>query len=68
VGPSRKSFIAELSRDPSGEKPPPGRRLGGTAAAVVLAVLAGAQALRVHDVEEMRQAAQLALRSREVRP
>ncbi|MFT3921524.1 MAG: dihydropteroate synthase [Myxococcales bacterium] len=59
VGPSRKSFIAELAKDASGELPPPVRRLGGTAAAVTLAVWAGAQAVRVHDVAEMRQAVEL---------
>lgn len=67
VGPSRKSFIAELAPDASGERPPPGRRLGGTAAAVTMAVLAGAHAVRVHDVADMRQAAQLARALREVR-
>jgi dihydropteroate synthase len=56
VGPSRKSFIAELSPEASGEVPPPGRRLGGTLAAVTMAALAGAQAVRVHDVAEARQA------------
>jgi dihydropteroate synthase len=55
VGPSRKSFIAEFARERSGEIPPPGRRLGGTAAAVTMCVLAGAQAVRVHDVAEMHQ-------------
>jgi dihydropteroate synthase len=61
VGPSRKSFIGELARDASGEVPSAARRLGGTAAAVTLAALAGVQAVRVHDVAEMRQAAELAL-------
>jgi dihydropteroate synthase len=64
VGPSRKSFIAELAKDPSGEQPPAGRRLGGTAAAVTLAALGGAHAVRVHDVAEMRQAVGLALAAR----
>ncbi len=64
VGPSRKSFIAELARDASGEPPPAQRRLGGTAAAVTLAALGGVQAVRVHDVAEMRQAVELALAAR----
>lgn len=64
VGPSRKSFIGEIARDASGAVPPAGRRLGGTAAAVTVAVLAGVQAIRVHDVAEMRQAAELALAAR----
>ncbi|MDH5490894.1 MAG: dihydropteroate synthase, partial [Myxococcales bacterium] len=60
VGPSRKSFIAELAPDADGAKPIAGDRLGGTAAAVTAAVLFGAHALRVHDVAMMRQAARLA--------
>jgi dihydropteroate synthase len=60
VGPSRKSFIAELSKLPSGIAPGPLERLGGTAACVAIAVLQGAHAVRVHDVAEMRQAALLA--------
>ena len=54
VGPSRKSFIGELDGSPVD------RRLGGTAAAVTAAVMLGARAVRVHDVQEMRQAALLA--------
>jgi dihydropteroate synthase len=47
VGPSRKSFIGQvLDR-------PPGERLEGTAAAVAVAVLNGANVIRVHDVGAM---------------
>jgi dihydropteroate synthase len=54
VGPSRKSFIGEVvSSDVRS-------RLGGTAAAVTTAVMKGAHAVRVHDVEEMHQAAMVA--------
>ena len=60
VGPSRKSFIAELAPDPSGERPPADARLGGTAAAVAMCVAAGVDAVRVHDVSMMRQAALVA--------
>jgi dihydropteroate synthase len=60
VGPSRKSFVAELGVRPGAELPPPSERLGGTAAAVVVAVLGGAHAVRVHDVREMHQAVRLA--------
>ena len=60
VGPSRKSFIAELAPDPSGARPPAGDRLGGTAAAVAMCVVGGADAVRVHDVAMMRQAAAIA--------
>ena len=60
VGPSRKSFIAELAPYPSGARPPAGDRLGGTAAAVAMCVVGGADAVRVHDVAMMRQAAAIA--------
>lgn len=50
VGPSRKSFIGTL--DGSG----PQDRLGGTIAACLAAVAAGARILRVHDVAPVRQA------------
>ncbi len=60
VGPSRKSFIAELAPDPSGGRPPADARLGGTAAAVAMCVAAGVDAVRVHDVAVMRQAAAVA--------
>jgi dihydropteroate synthase len=54
VGPSRKSFIGEFTGAAVDE------RLGGTAAAITAAVLGGAAAVRVHDVEVMAQAAQIA--------
>lgn len=50
VGPSRKSFIGAL--DGSG----PLERLGGTIAACLSALSAGARILRVHDVAPVRQA------------
>jgi len=68
IGPSRKSFIAELARLATGAEPDSQQRLGGTAAALTVAVLRGAHAVRVHDVLEMRQAVLLATRMREVRP
>jgi dihydropteroate synthase len=50
IGTSRKSFIGKLTgRDVD-------RRLGGTIASNVLAVRAGADVIRVHDVLELRQA------------
>ncbi len=60
VGPSRKSFLARLAPRPDGSLPPPAERVGGTAAAVTLAVLGGAHATRVHDVAAMRQAVRVA--------
>ena len=67
VGPSRKSFIAEVARSPTGEPPAALSRVGGTAATVATAVLLGAHAVRVHDVAEMRQAALLGFSLREAR-
>jgi len=50
VGPSRKSFLGTLDGSaPSG-------RLGGTIAACLRAVDAGASMLRVHDVHDVKQA------------
>ena len=52
IGPSRKSFLAQLG--PAGAGLPPAERTWGTAAAVTAAVLGGAAYVRVHDVAAMR--------------
>ena len=54
VGPSRKSFIGEVTGAAVTE------RLHGTSAAVAAAILAGARIVRVHDVAAMRQVVQVA--------
>ena len=54
VGLSRKRFISSVSTSK------PGERLGGSIAANVLAVLAGADIVRVHDVAETVQALRIA--------
>jgi dihydropteroate synthase len=54
IGTSRKSFIGKI--DGSGAE----RRIGGTIASSVLAVAAGADVLRVHDVAEAAQATTVA--------
>jgi dihydropteroate synthase len=54
VGTSRKSFIGKI--DSSGVD----ERLGGTIASSVLAMAAGAEVLRVHDVAEVAQAMRVA--------
>jgi dihydropteroate synthase len=54
VGPSRKSFIGDLTGAPAAD------RLPGTLAAVAACVLAGVEFLRVHDVAAARQAARVA--------
>ena len=52
-GPSRKSFIGYTL-----EKPPD-QRLAGTAAAVVVGIVRGADIIRVHDVNFMQQVAEM---------
>jgi dihydropteroate synthase len=54
VGVSRKSFIGQITGKPAHE------RVFGTAAAVAACVAAGASALRVHDVGEMRDVVRVA--------
>jgi dihydropteroate synthase len=54
VGVSRKGFIGDLTGQP------PHARIYGTAAAVAAAVLGGADAVRVHDVKEMRDVVRVA--------
>jgi dihydropteroate synthase len=53
VGPSRKSFIGKILDAPAAG------RLEGTAAAVAVAVMNGANIVRVHDVREMKQVARV---------
>lgn len=55
VGTSRKRFIGEIL-----DGAPPDQRLEGTAASVVLAVAAGADVVRVHDVEPVAKAVRVA--------
>lgn len=55
VGTSRKRFIGEIL-----DGAPPDERLEGTAASVVLAVGAGADVVRVHDVEPVAKAVRVA--------
>jgi dihydropteroate synthase len=54
IGTSRKSFLGTLTGREVGE------RLGGTIASNVLALRAGAEVLRVHDVPEVQQAVRVA--------
>ena len=53
AGPSRKSFIGKVLDAPVDE------RLFGTAATVALAIVRGADIVRVHDVAEMAQVARM---------
>ena len=54
VGTSRKSFIGEVTGLPAM------RRIIGTCAASAIAVMGGAEALRLHDVAELRSGVQVA--------
>ena len=55
VGPSRKAFIGKILGDA-----PTSERLEGTAAAVAISILNGADIVRVHDVKEMVKVAKVA--------
>ena len=54
VGPSRKSFIGRITGRQVDE------RVGGTIAASVMALVGGAEVLRVHDVAPVREALEVA--------
>ena len=58
-GTSRKSTIGKLLRGPHGDLPVE-ERLLGSAAAATLAIVGGADIVRVHDVKEMVQVARIA--------
>jgi dihydropteroate synthase len=59
VGPSRKSFLPQQEKS-SATAPSLGFLQCATAAAVTAAILGGAHAVRVHDISEMKAAAQVA--------
>jgi dihydropteroate synthase len=63
VGPSRKSFIGALL-----DQVPPAERLEGTLAACVMAAVAGAHIVRVHDVAAVRRAVRVAEAIRDASP
>ncbi len=53
IGPSRKSFIGNILNLPVDE------RLEGTAAAIAVSIMKGANVVRVHDVKEMKRVAKI---------
>ncbi len=55
IGTSRKSFIGHILGNV-----PPGERLFGTASTIAIAILNGADMIRVHDVKEMTEVVKLA--------
>lgn len=54
VGPSRKAFIGKILGNAS-----PSERMEGTAAAVAISIMNGANIVRVHDVKEMGRVARV---------
>jgi len=54
IGPSRKAFIGKILGDA-----PATERLEGTAAAVAVSIMKGANIIRVHDVKEMAKVARV---------
>jgi dihydropteroate synthase len=63
VGPSRKRFLGEILNEPE-----PAKRIMGTAAVVAHCALAGMDMVRVHDVKEMWQVAEVCARLRSGAP
>jgi dihydropteroate synthase len=55
VGPSRKAFLGKILGGV-----PPSERVDGTAAAVAISIIKGADIVRVHDVKIMTEAAKVA--------
>ena len=55
IGPSRKAFIGKILGNVATEE-----RLEGTAAAVAISIMNGANMVRVHDVKEMARVAKVA--------
>ncbi len=65
IGPSRKAFLGVILGNA-----PPQERLEGTAAAVAVSIMKGANIIRVHDVKEMAKVAKVvdAIRREQVGP
>ena len=55
LGPSRKAFIGKIL-----DEAPAGERLEGTAAAVAISIMKGANIIRAHDVKEMAKVVKVA--------
>jgi dihydropteroate synthase len=65
VGPSRKRFIGDIGANGGGPLPP-AARLEGTVGACVAALFGGAMLFRVHDVQAVRRALDVAHEVRKV--
>lgn len=55
IGPSRKTFIGKIL-----DSAPANERIEGTAAAIAISIIKGANIIRVHDVKEMAKVARVA--------
>jgi dihydropteroate synthase len=64
AGVSRKSFLGHAIRKPGEETPPPAERLNATISANTIALLNGADILRVHDVKATADARAVVLATR----
>jgi dihydropteroate synthase len=60
IGTSRKSFIGNITNSPVDQ------RLEGTLASISIAIMNGADIIRVHDIKECKRAAQIAAAIRDV--
>lgn len=64
AGVSRKSFLGQAIRKPGEEVPPPSERLDATISANTIALLHGADILRVHDVKAAADARAVVMATR----
>ncbi|UWX58717.1 dihydropteroate synthase [Chlorobaculum sp. MV4-Y] len=64
AGVSRKSFLGQAIRRPGQDAPPPSERLFATISANTIALLNGADILRVHDVEAAAEVRAVVLATR----
>ncbi len=64
VGVSRKSFLGQAIKKPGEEVPPPSERLDATISANTIALLHGADILRVHDVQAAADARAVVMTTR----
>lgn len=64
AGVSRKSFLGQAIRKNGAEAPPPAERLSATISANTIALMNGADILRVHDVEAAVQARDVVMATR----
>ncbi|RXK87567.1 dihydropteroate synthase [Chlorobaculum sp. 24CR] len=64
AGVSRKSFLGQAIRKPGEDAPPPSERLYATISANTIALLNGADILRVHDVQAAAEARAVVLATR----